>query len=88
MQQSIFYSDRYRDDKYEYRHVCLPAQMARLVPAGALLAEHEWRSLGVQQSRGWAHYACFQPKTGLLLFRRPLKLGAEGADAARGHEQT
>ena len=39
------------------RHVVLPAEVARLVPKGKLLSENEWRQLGVQQSRGWVHYA-------------------------------
>ena len=37
-----------------------------------LLAEHEWRSIGVQQSRGWEHYEIHKPEPHILLFRRPL----------------
>jgi cyclin-dependent kinase regulatory subunit CKS1 len=36
------------------------------------LTDAEWRSLGVQQSRGWEHYACHRPEPHILLFRRPL----------------
>jgi hypothetical protein len=32
----------------------------------------EWRRLGVQQSRGWEHYAFHRPEPHILLFRRPL----------------
>ena len=32
----------------------------------------EWRGIGVQQSRGWEHYACHRPEPHILLFRRPL----------------
>jgi cyclin-dependent kinase regulatory subunit CKS1 len=28
--------------------------------------------MGVQQSRGWEHYACHKPEPHILLFRRPL----------------
>ena len=36
----------------------LPADVAARLPKGQLLLEHEWRELGVQQSRGWLHYRC------------------------------
>ena len=39
------------------RHVILPTDVARLCPKNKLLSETEWRQLGVQQSRGWEHYA-------------------------------
>ncbi len=48
---------------------CLP-RGAR--PQDRLLEEHEWRGLGVQQSRGWVHYAIHRPEPHILLFRRPL----------------
>ena len=38
-------------------HVILPRELAKSIPKNRLLEEHEWRGLGVQQSRGWAHYA-------------------------------
>ncbi len=31
--------------------------------------------MGVQQSRGWEHYACHRPEPHILLFRR--KLGTD-----------
>ncbi len=40
------------------RHVILPKEIAKSVPKGKILSEMEWRSMGVQQSRGWEHYAC------------------------------
>ncbi len=53
----IEYSDKYKDDYYEYRHVVLPKEVYKKMPVkGKLLSEAEWRSLGIQQSRGWAHY--------------------------------
>lgn len=39
------------------RHVILPKELARRVDVNRLLADSEWRALGVQQSRGWVHYA-------------------------------
>lgn len=38
-------------------HVILPKEMVKTLPKTRLLTETEWRSLGVQQSRGWEHYA-------------------------------
>ena len=67
----IEYSEKYSDDKYEYRHVILPKELARNLPK-KLMAENEWRGIGVQQSRGWAHYAIHRPEPHILLFRRPL----------------
>ena len=50
--KDIYYSDKYTDDKYEYRHVMLPKDLAKLVPKTHLMSEAEWRNLGVQQSLG------------------------------------
>mmetsp|Transcript_2688 Transcript_2688/g.5106 ORF Transcript_2688/g.5106 Transcript_2688/m.5106 type:complete len:86 (+) Transcript_2688:76-333(+) len=71
--EGIVYSRRYgggENDKYEYRHVVLPLQLAKILPEHPLLAEHEWRSLGIQQSRGWIHYGFHSPERHILLFRR------------------
>ena len=68
----IEYSDKYHDDLYEYRHVLLPKAIYKSMPKGRLLSEDEWRSLGVQQSRGWVHYEIHKPEPHILLFRRPL----------------
>lgn len=68
----IDYSEKYQDGKYEYRHVILTKEMAKNLPKNRTLSETEWRSIGVQQSRGWDHYACHRPEPHILLFRRPL----------------
>lgn len=68
----IDYSEKYQDGKFEYRHVILPKDHARNLPKSRTLSEVEWRNLGVQQSRGWEHYACHRPEPHILLFRRPL----------------
>ena len=40
-----------------HSHVILPKHIAKNAPKGRLLTETEWRGVGVQQSRGWVHYA-------------------------------
>ena len=69
----IQYSDRYSDDinKYTYRHVILPPSIYNIMPKGRLMNEKEWRSLGVQQSKGWEHYSIYRKTPKVLLFRRP-----------------
>jgi cyclin-dependent kinase regulatory subunit CKS1 len=69
--KAIVYSPRYSDEKYVYRHVILPRSMVCLLPTDRLMLENEWRSLGVQQSPGWVHYAIHTPEPHILLFRRP-----------------
>ena len=63
----IDYSDKYYDSTYEYRymnwkcvrsrHVTLPKELSKQIPPQKLLSEREWRSLGIQMSLGWEHYA-------------------------------
>lgn len=57
----IQYSEKYNDDKYEYRHVILPLDLAKNVPKSHLMTETEWRNLGVQQSPHWMHYMMHGP---------------------------
>lgn len=54
------------------RHVILPRDTAKNVPTDHLLSEEEWRSLGVQRSHGWQHYARHRPEPHILLFRREI----------------
>ena len=35
----------------------MPKHVSKNAPKARLLSESEWRGLGVQQSRGWVHYA-------------------------------
>ncbi|XP_062516963.1 cyclin-dependent kinases regulatory subunit-like [Corticium candelabrum] len=67
----IYYSEKYYDQDYEYRHVMLPKNIAKLVPKDKLMNEPEWRGIGVQQSQGWIHYMRHRPEPHILLFRRP-----------------
>lgn len=39
----------------------LPKELSKLVPKDHLMSEAEWRSIGVQQSRGWVHYMIHEP---------------------------
>ncbi|KAI1301433.1 Cyclin-dependent kinases regulatory subunit 1 [Halotydeus destructor] len=71
--KNIYYSDKYYDEKYEYRHVVLPKDIAKLVPKTHLMTESEWRGLGVQQSHGWIHYMIHEPEPHILLFKRPVQ---------------
>ena len=50
----------------------LPKDAAKNLPKTRTLSDTEWRGLGVQQSRGWEHYANHRPEPHILLFRRPL----------------
>ncbi|XP_067003819.1 cyclin-dependent kinases regulatory subunit [Anabrus simplex] len=70
--KNIYYSEKYYDDKYEYRHVVLPKELAKLVPKTHLMSEDEWRLIGVQQSRGWIHYMTHKPEPHILLFKREI----------------
>ncbi|KAF3834850.1 hypothetical protein F7725_027408 [Dissostichus mawsoni] len=55
--KQIYYSDKYTDEEFEYRHVVLPKQLSKLVPTSHLMTEDEWRGLGCSRARGpgvWA----------------------------------
>lgn len=67
----IYYSKKYQDEFYEYRHVILPKELAKRAPK-KLMTEDEWRGIGVQQSLGWEHYMIHGPEKHVLCFRRPL----------------
>ncbi|GMI34408.1 hypothetical protein TrCOL_g12807 [Triparma columacea] len=72
MTTRIEYSEKYSDAENEYRHVILPKELSKTLPKSRLLTEQEWRGIGVQQSRGWQHYAIHRPEPHILLFRRRL----------------
>lgn len=81
-EEDIFYSPRYSDDLYEYRHVIVPKQLARWLPQGTLMADAEWRSYGIKQSPGWVHYMVHAPEPHILLFRREKDYQAKYGSAA------
>ncbi|PVU97377.1 hypothetical protein BB561_000581 [Smittium simulii] len=67
----IYYSDRYYDDEYEYRHVTLPEPLRKYLPnPNRIMLESEWRGLGIRQSPGWEHYMVHAPEPHVLLFKR------------------
>ncbi|BGP39491.1 hypothetical protein JCM10449v2_003441 [Rhodotorula kratochvilovae] len=66
----VFYSARYSDDEYEYRHVILPKALVKYLPKDRLAEEDEWRSLGIRQSPGWWHYERHSPEPHIMLFKR------------------
>ena len=73
---SIEYSEKYYDQIYEYRHVILPKEYLKKL-TGKLLSEDEWRSLGIQQSKGWEHYTIYKKEQHVLLFRRPIGINPD-----------
>jgi cyclin-dependent kinase regulatory subunit CKS1 len=75
--KEIEYSDKYYDDYYEYRHVILPKEIFKKLPAKKLLTESEWRSIGLTQSQGWVHFTIHKPEPHILLFRRPIGTNPE-----------
>ncbi|OCF78902.1 cyclin-dependent kinase regulatory subunit [Kwoniella mangroviensis CBS 8886] len=70
--ERIIYSDRYSDDKFEYRHVILPKAMLKYIPKSyfssddsgllRILEENEWRGIGITQSLGWEHFEVHAPE--------------------------
>lgn len=85
--KNIYYSDKYTDDEYEYRHVMLPKELAKIMPHDHLMSEAEWRSYGVQQSRGWQHYMLHEPEPHILLFRRPVQMGQQQLLEQQQHQE-
>ncbi|MEN2495673.1 MAG: Cyclin-dependent kinases regulatory subunit (Cell division control protein cks1) [Marteilia pararefringens] len=69
----IYYSEKYSDSQFEYRHVHVSDDIVKRLPRDRLLSEREWRELGIQQSRGWQHYMIHRPEPNILLFKRPLE---------------
>lgn len=67
----FYYSRKYYDDVYEYRHVIMPEEMVKKYNFDHLLSEQEWRGLGIQMSQGWMHYDYHKPEPNILMFRRP-----------------
>jgi cyclin-dependent kinase regulatory subunit CKS1 len=75
--KEIEYSEKYNDALYEYRHVILPKEIFKKLPARRLLSESEWRSIGVTQSKGWVNFTIHKPEPHILLFRRPIGTNSE-----------
>lgn len=72
----VWMASRARAATRAFRHVILPKEMQRSLP-DRLLSESEWRQLGVQQSRGWVHYAIHKCVTSCAMAEerpRPLQI--------------
>ncbi|GER48823.1 cyclin-dependent kinases regulatory subunit [Striga asiatica] len=56
----IQYSEKYFDDIYEYRHVVLPAEVAKLLPKNRLLSEVSfgWHLIHINVDLGLERMAC------------------------------
>ena len=52
----------------------LPKELSKLVPRDHLMSETEWRSIGVQQSRGWIHYLIHEPGIHVMTYRVQTRL--------------
>ncbi|XP_057586049.1 cyclin-dependent kinases regulatory subunit 1-like [Hippopotamus amphibius kiboko] len=70
--KQIYYLDKYDDKEFEYWHVMLPKDTAKLIPKTHLMSESEGSNLGLQQTQGWVHYMIHEPEPHILLFRWPL----------------
>jgi len=67
----IYYSDTYEDENGDfYRHVILPQELLKYLPKERLLEEHECRSLGIIQSKGWRNYMIHKPEPHIILFKK------------------
>ncbi|KAL1493776.1 hypothetical protein ABEB36_009466 [Hypothenemus hampei] len=56
----VFRKRKQIEESYQ-RHVVLPKEMVKYVPKTHLMSEDEWRSIGIQQSKGWVHYMTHKP---------------------------
>ena len=72
--EDIVYSKKYTDSLYEYRIVTLNklAYVHRKKIPSLYLSEAQWRSIGLQQSRGWVHIGGLPEEPHVLSFRRLL----------------
>ena len=57
------------------------AELTRASGFPSLSRQAEWRGLGVQQSRGWVHYAIHRPEPHIMLYRCASRRGSARAFA-------
>jgi hypothetical protein len=74
------------DDVFEYRTVEVPFAIAQHLP-NRNLTEHECRSIGITQSRGWVNFFRKSAESNILLFRRPCAGVSEEAVNRRMNEE-
>ncbi|KAK6047087.1 Cyclin-dependent kinase regulatory subunit [Cooperia oncophora] len=77
-QNDFYYSNKYEDDEYEYRHVHVTKEVAKLIPKNRLISHQD----------GWCHYMIHGPERHVLLFRRPLpnKNNVAGKNSTQAQE--
>ncbi|EPR63905.1 cyclin-dependent kinase regulatory subunit protein [Toxoplasma gondii GT1] len=94
----VYYSPRYSDERYTYRHVILSRgvrkeaeKLASTMPDGLLTEDMFIHCLGIALSPGWTHFMCFNRKLKELILRRPREddnpkatQGASKVDGAPG----
>jgi len=74
----VYYSSKYYDDCYEYRHVILTKDLAKKIRGiKGCLTEKQWRGLGITQTKGWVNYCRYLGEPHILLFRRPIGIDPE-----------
>jgi hypothetical protein len=49
--------------------VILPKELVKLVPETHLMAEAEWRDIGVPQSPSWIHYMHHRPEPNIKMYK-------------------
>ncbi|KAL8274110.1 hypothetical protein Esti_001952 [Eimeria stiedai] len=79
----VYYSPRYNDDRYTYRHVILTngvrkeaERVSATVPGGLLTQEVFVHYLGIVLSNGWSHFMLFNKQLKELILRRPKETDA------------
>ncbi|KAJ3445780.1 cyclin-dependent kinases regulatory subunit [Anaeramoeba flamelloides] len=85
--EDFYYSPKYYDDVYEYRHVIIPKTVSLKLTQKQLYSENEWRSIGIQMSPGWVHYHWHKPDKTVLLFRRKLTKEQKQQQQKSGEQQ-
>ena len=79
LESEIIYSNKFQDDVFEYCTVIVPFQMLKIVRPHmwtTLMKSSEWRSCGINMSKGWQHFEIHRYELNVLLFRRPI--GTDG----------
>lgn len=71
-----------------YYFVSFSTITKKIVCCRLFWCQSEWRAIGVQQSRGWVHYAIHRPEPHIMLYRRPLNYqqNQEAAAAAAAQQ--
>ena len=79
--EEMEYSDKYRDECYEYRHIILTKKQAKMIrDIPGLIPEEIWRGqFNIQVTKGWKNYCRYPGEPHIILLRRPI-----GTDPSTG----